>query len=357
MRILLCMLLTANIALCDAAKDALFLETLARLPNIEVNANPKLKAKLNGILDRKAGTAEFVSIIAQHKVTGREAELFSYALGHSDDSAVTAARLVLASDPKPFADAIANSATADSAIRVLGLAGTPESVKLLFATAADTAFPQARRSQAITALAASRRGERALLRNTDLSADLRGTAARVLAMSTDAAVRKQAADVFPMPASGDNAPLPPLPDLVASKGDASKGQTGFAKGGCIGCHQVGDQGIDFGPNLSEIGNKLSREGMFVAILDPSAGISHGFEGVVVKMRDGREGSGFAISDTDDILALRMPGGIRGEFAKADIVSRSTMHSSLMPPGLQQAMSTQELIDLVTWLQTLKKAKD
>jgi putative heme-binding domain-containing protein len=191
----------------------------------------------------------------------------------------------------------------------------------------------------------------------DLPNDLKLTAGSALAKSTDAKVREQAAAAFPMPASGDNSALPSLAELIASPGKASKGQVGFAKGGCVGCHQIGDQGIDFGPNLSEIGNKLSREGMFVAILDPSAGISHGFQGVIVKAHDGREGTGFVISDTDDMLALRMPGGIRGEFAKADISSRTTMHGSLMPPGLQQAMSTQELIDLVTWLQTLKKAKD
>ncbi|MFT5130489.1 MAG: putative heme-binding domain-containing protein [Rhodothermales bacterium] len=356
MRYLLSLLLLASLCVADDAKDQLFLETLARLPNIDVNANPKLKAKLNGILDRKVGSAEFVGLIAQHKIIGRETELLAYALTHKDDSAVTATKLVLASEPNRFADAVADSATAESAIVILGLSGDQAAVDLLLACATDATLPQDRRSQAVTALAKSRRGEQALL-TKELPTELKLTAGSALAKSTDAKVRERAAAKFPMPAGGDNAPLPALHVLVASKGEASKGQVGFMKGGCIGCHKVGDLGIEFGPNLSEIGNKLSREAMFMAILDPSAGISHGFEGVVVRLKDGREGTGFAISDTDELLALRMPGGLRGEFPKAEIVSRTVMHSSLMPPGLQQAMSTQEFIDLVTWLQTLKKQED
>ena len=113
MRALLCLLLLlANIACADDAKDQLFLETLARLPNIDVNANPKLKAKLGGILNRKVGTSDFVAIVAQYKVAGRESDLIKYALTHTDDSAVTASKLVLAHEPALFNDAIANSATA-----------------------------------------------------------------------------------------------------------------------------------------------------------------------------------------------------------------------------------------------------
>jgi putative heme-binding domain-containing protein len=356
MRLLLALFMLANCAIADEAKDRLFLETLARLPNIDVNANPKLKAKLDGILERKAGTAEFVNIVATYKVAGREAELLDYALSGEGDSAVTAAKLVLASDSQRFRNAIMNAATAESAMKVLGLTGVPKAVELLVTTIGDEGLALPLRSQAVTALAASRRGEKALLA-ASVPAALHTTAGRALATSTDPKVREQAATAFAMPASGDNSPLPALAELVATPGEPSRGMDGFSKGGCIACHQIGDQGIDFGPNLSEIGNKLSREAMFVAILDPSAGISHGFEGVVLTMRDGREGSGFVISETDDMLALRMPGGIRGEFAKADIASRSIMHSSLMPPGLQRAMSTQELIDLVTWLQTLKKAQE
>ena len=58
-------------------------------------------------------------------------------------------------------------------------------------------------------------------------------------------------------------------------------------GTCIQCHQVNGLGKEVGPNLSEIGKKLTKQALFESILYPSAGISHNFETWVVG-DDGRK---------------------------------------------------------------------
>jgi hypothetical protein len=43
-------------------------------------------------------------------------------------------------------------------------------------------------------------------------------------------------------------------------------------------------------------------------------------------------------------------------SKGDVVSRTKMETSLMPGNLQSSMTEQELVDLVEYLQNLKKEK-
>src|SRR5690606_14541300 len=59
--------------------------------------------------------------------------------------------------------------------------------------------------------------------------------------------------------------LPPMKELIALEGDQNNGLMVFEKN-CAVCHQVKDMGTDFGPNLSEIGNKLSKEAQYISIL-------------------------------------------------------------------------------------------
>ena len=50
------------------------------------------------------------------------------------------------------------------------------------------------------------------------------------------------------------------------KGDAKHGVEIFNN--CVICHRIGENGIDFGPNLSEIGTKLGKDAIYEAILSP-----------------------------------------------------------------------------------------
>jgi putative heme-binding domain-containing protein len=125
--------------------------------------------------------------------------------------------------------------------------------------------------------------------------------------------------------------------------------------GCANCHQVNGQGIDFGPNLSEVGSKLGKDALYEAILDPSAGISFGYEAWQLTLKSGDEAYGLIVSDTPEEIAVKAIGGIVTRYPKRDIVTREQSKLSIMPAGLQQAMTAQELVDLVEYLSSLTKA--
>jgi putative heme-binding domain-containing protein len=137
------------------------------------------------------------------------------------------------------------------------------------------------------------------------------------------------------------------------KGDASKGAMAFMAAGCAGCHQVKGQFINFGPDLSVIGNKLSQDGLFTAVLYPSAAVEHSFNGVTITTKAGAHMVGYIISDTNEELTLKIAGGAQQVVKKNEITKREEMKQSLMPPGLAAGIGPQGLADLVAWMQTLK----
>lgn len=139
-------------------------------------------------------------------------------------------------------------------------------------------------------------------------------------------------------------------ELMAMKGSGQAGKAAFGMY-CQTCHMVNKQGNNFGPGLSQIGKKLSKEGLFNSILYPSEGISFGYEGSVIKMKDGSEIQGIISSKTENELLVRFPGMPEPKvYARKEVVSITEMKTSLMP---QFPLKNQDFADLVAYLQTLK----
>jgi putative heme-binding domain-containing protein len=138
-------------------------------------------------------------------------------------------------------------------------------------------------------------------------------------------------------------------ELLAIKADSAGGKAVFQKAACIACHVIDREGIDFGPDLSAIGTKLKPEELIAAIVEPSQTIALGFEGVVVELREGGELSGYISSESEDTLSLRLMGGLQKDIPVSTIKARQRLKTSLMPVGLNQALTRQEFADLIAWL--------
>ena len=145
--------------------------------------------------------------------------------------------------------------------------------------------------------------------------------------------------------------------MIKRNGDVARGAAVYRSDaiGCIKCHQLNGEGIDFGPNLSEIGAKLGKDALYESVLDPSAGISFGYEAWQVEFKNGDEAFGLIVNETETELSIKAVGGIVTRFKKADIATRAKQKLSSMPTNLTQAMTDQEFVDLVEYLSTLKKA--
>ena len=146
---------------------------------------------------------------------------------------------------------------------------------------------------------------------------------------------------------------PALNELISLKGVAKNGIKVFVEQ-CAMCHQINNEGIDFGPKLSEIGSKLSKEGMYLSILHPNAGIGFGYETFEITTKKGDVYQGIVTSKNETDIILKLPGGGIQNFKTSALKSVKQLDSSMMPDELAAGMSTSELTDLVEYLSTLKK---
>lgn len=348
----------------QAAKDAAIIETLLRLQNIDVNGNEKLKAAVTRYLATKRGTLRYVELVEHFKLRDAGDELIRLAVADPTSTlGVRSVGLLLKLENKELLKKSIDSKDEKSPVAVvtaLGLVANKPAIDLLMPIVTDMKYPSEVRVTAARGLVRNRSGERFLLdlvTSKRLPKDLTFVAGDILHASADAAIRKEIAKHIQLPATAAGEPLPPVAQLVKLQGNFSHGQKIFSTTGtCASCHIVHKQGKEVGPNLSEIGSKLSREAMYVSILDPSAGISHNYETYSIVTLDGVVVTGIKISETDDSITLKTAKAIVQKIAKDDIDEMQKQKISLMPANLQKLMKVQDLVDVVEYLTTLKKAQ-
>ena len=345
------------------AKDVSFLEVVLRIDNPDLLKTPAIQAKLKGVLDRTRGLDQFLEVIDKLQLKQRSDDLLAMAVAKPNaQSGVNAARLLLKfGQSAQLVKAINGKDTkrAAAAINVLGNSGDKKAYELLGAVIIDLKRAKFQRSTAVTALGRSVFGQRQILKlavDGKLPKDLHLVAGASLSVSPDAKIRQEAAKHIKMPKGQDNQSLPPLSELVKRRGKVANGRAIFKKAQCITCHKLGAEGVEFGPSLAEIGSKLPREALYVAILDPNAGVNFGFEGYQVITADGLTLVGYIISETDEQIVLKRQGGLNTPIKKDDILEKKKLPQSLMPTNLQAGISTAELVDLIEYLITLKKKK-
>ncbi|MEM6843163.1 MAG: PVC-type heme-binding CxxCH protein [Bacteroidota bacterium] len=323
-----------------------------------VKRSPQLKTALQTSLDKLQGSDTYVELVKRYELKEYQPALLALAMEKPEESAgVEAAKLLLDFEGEAMMlDMLKEGSTEErlAIIQTLKRVNNDQSISLLQQVIANQEQPIDLRKEAVMAFAGSWGGENRLLdmvRNGDLHTDLDSTAAKVFSMAMRNAIYEEGALLLGIDQEASD--LPPIKELVTMQGDVDHGKTVFAQY-CQNCHVVDGRGIDYGPALSEIGDKLGKDGMYIAILEPSKGISFGYEGYNIKLNDGSQATGYILSKTEDEVQLRMYGGRTETFARNQITSIEEMEQSLMYDNLERSMSQDDLISLVEYLTTLKK---
>ena len=142
--------------------------------------------------------------------------------------------------------------------------------------------------------------------------------------------------------------LPPLEEILALQGDAARGQQAIAV--CYACHHVGQQGIDFGPDLTAFGKTQTRQVIVNAIVNPSAELAHGYEGKRLRTKDGLIIDGMVISNNDPVL-IRSIGGQTQNVPRPRVKSITPLPRSLMLSADQLGLAPKTIADIVAYLQS------
>jgi putative heme-binding domain-containing protein len=332
-------------------------EALIRLKGSDKLAG--LKNELAAVLDASRGKPELLALVEQLDVKDRNEDVLKVALANpADGSAADAIRILVNRRATDLIEQAMAGPEAEKLARALGASTSNKQIlEVLTGMVSDTKRPLAVRRAAVRALAMGREGGRFVLeqmKGEKLDPLLQQTAADALLTSTNRELRDQASKMLKLPPTKDGQPLPSIEELVRIKGKPESGAVVFNTV-CAQCHQVSGQGTNFGPGLTEIGDKLGKDGLYTSILYPSAGIEHSYEGHILKIKGGDEVVGILVGETESEVTLRIAGGLVNSYKKGDVLGHRIQKESIMPEELQKGMTVQELVDLVEYLTTLKKA--
>ena len=122
---------------------------------------------------------------------------------------------------------------------------------------------------------------------------------------------------------------------------------------CQACHQMYGEGGQLGPDLTG-SNRANLNYLLSNILDPSGEIQDDYKLVVITTQDGRNYSGNIIAENQRQVTLRLVGQEAVQINQSDIQSREVTPNSIMPEGLLNLLTNQEVLDLVAYMRTVEQ---
>jgi putative heme-binding domain-containing protein len=137
--------------------------------------------------------------------------------------------------------------------------------------------------------------------------------------------------------------------------DIRRGQLVFqsVKGACYSCHAIGYLGGKIGPDLTRIGQIRTERDLLESILFPSASFVRSYEPTKVITASGKIFQGLLKVDDPREIVLTTGPDQTVKISKEDIESMEPGTVSVMPAGLDQQFTPQELADLVAFLKACK----
>lgn len=168
-----------------------------------------------------------------------------------------------------------------------------------------------------------------------------------LRKSADQRLRERAEALFGKINADRQAAFESTKAALKLAGNAAHGRILFQQV-CATCHRLDRVGSQVGPDLFDIRNQ-TKENILFHIVVPDAEIAPAFTAYLAEMKDGRSMTGIVASETPTTVTLRGPLAQESSLLRAELKSLEALPNSLMPAGLEQAMSTQDLADLLAYL--------
>ncbi len=282
----------------------------------------------------------------------------------------------------PLLQSIVGDASLPDTLRASALATLPppllrQQIPFLIHSTTHSAAPLNQASVWALGLAGGMHAAHALeeiVRTPSRSASLRADAlvARAMASTHDitfahsftnapeADVRHAARLILAQNRDGEALPRPTTTtawiEATGTGGDANRGRRLFLSPqlGCAKCHAFEGRGSHAGPNLGPSPTPPTRAQLVESILEPSRRITEGFRTFALTTRDEITLTGTHPERLPDgTTLLRDASGRRLRIAAADIATLEPLDASLMPEGLGEILSVDDLRDLLSYLTEVK----
>jgi len=133
----------------------------------------------------------------------------------------------------------------------------------------------------------------------------------------------------------------------------SNGKQIFQVANCVACHKLNGAGIEVGPDLTKIDPKQDKPiEILHDILDPSFRINEKYQTFTFELNSGKVVTGLVVAETPEMVKV-----LENPLAKADpvilkkssIAERKKSPTSIMPKGLLDKMTREEILDLIAYV--------
>jgi putative membrane-bound dehydrogenase-like protein len=144
-----------------------------------------------------------------------------------------------------------------------------------------------------------------------------------------------------------------LPLIESLENDIARGRVVFERKACLKCH-AGTSPL--GPDLAGAATRLSRADLLAAIVDPSKDVSPLYQTTQVVTASGRVVTGLIMYESPDATLVQVDPDNTVRVAGDEIVAMRKSRVSLMPNGLLNDVTNQEIADLLAYLRTIEPKK-
>ena len=141
---------------------------------------------------------------------------------------------------------------------------------------------------------------------------------------------------------------------AATGRNLGNGQELFTKLACAQCHKLGQEGVNYGPDLTDVFARYGndRADVLRQILEPSLVISNRHQNFEFELKGGDTLFGLIVKeDAESVTVQSGPSdALIQALKKSDLKERLPQKSSVMPIGLLNLLSKEEIFDLLAYLE-------
>jgi len=146
-----------------------------------------------------------------------------------------------------------------------------------------------------------------------------------------------------------------LASAVADLGSGrsySNGKQLFSVASCVACHKLGGVGVEIGQDLTKLDPKYTHLDILKEIIEPSAKIDDKFASYVFQTQDGQTITGLVLEENSNEIKIIENPLLKAQpliLKKADVAERKKSPTSMMPKGLLDKLTREEILDLLAYV--------
>lgn len=182
------------------------------------------------------------------------------------------------------------------------------------------------------------------------AAEISSTRRTQLLKHANANVKQQAEILFRDLEGGDRMQVyRTFRDALDPKADVARGREVFTRA-CSACHTHKGTGGKVGPDLTGVRNQPA-DALLLHIIVPNYEVTPSYQTLSVTLQDGRAITGWLAAETEGSLTLRTAFGTEETVLRKNVAGLTASGMSLMPDGLEQTMTKEDVSSLVAFLKS------